>query len=76
MPGVGALELLLILAIAAIWFAIPIAVIVLFRRRSGATPSAATTAPDPALDLLRSRLASGEIDEAEYRRLRSVLHGG
>lgn len=28
---------------------------------------------DPALDALRTRLATGEIDEAEFDRLRSVL---
>ena len=34
----------------------------------------ATTPPrDPALDALRVRLASGEIDEPEFERLRSVL---
>jgi uncharacterized membrane protein len=36
----------------------------------------ATTPPrDPALDALRTRLASGEIDELEYQRLRSILQG-
>jgi uncharacterized membrane protein len=74
MPGVGVLELLAILAIAAIWLAIPIALIVLIRRRASAT--ARTAAVDPALDALRSRLATGEIDEAEYLRLHSVLRGG
>lgn len=34
----------------------------------------ATTPPrDPAMDALRTRLANGEIDEAEFQRLRSVL---
>ena len=34
----------------------------------------ATTPPrDPALDALRTRLAQGEIDEAEFQRLRSIL---
>lgn len=28
---------------------------------------------DPALDALRTRLASGEIDEAEFQRLQSIL---
>jgi uncharacterized membrane protein len=36
----------------------------------------ATSPPrDPALDALRTRLATGEIDEAEFQRLRSVLQG-
>ena len=33
----------------------------------------ATTPRDPAMDALRTRLANGEIDEAEFQRLRSVL---
>ena len=74
MPSVGVVELLAILAIAAIWLAIPFALIVLIRRRASAT--ARPAAADPALDALRSRLATGEIDEGEYRRLQSVLHGG
>jgi uncharacterized membrane protein len=37
----------------------------------------ATPAPrDPALDALRTRLASGAIDEVEFERLRSVLRRG
>jgi uncharacterized membrane protein len=36
----------------------------------------ATTPPrDPAMDALRTRLAKGEIDDAEFQRLRSVLQG-
>ena len=77
MPGVGVLELLWVLAIAAIFLAVPIA---LARADLAAslrtTTSVAMRAPDPALDALRSRLATGEIDEAEFRRLQSVLHGG
>lgn len=30
-------------------------------------------ASDPAFDALRTRLAKGEIDDAEFQRLRSVL---
>ena len=34
----------------------------------------ATTPPrDPALDVLRTRLAKGEISEIEFERLRSVM---
>jgi uncharacterized membrane protein len=34
----------------------------------------ATTPPrDPAMDAVRTRLATGEIDEAEFDRLRSTL---
>lgn len=30
---------------------------------------------DPAMDALRTRLATGEIDETEFDRLRSILQG-
>jgi len=30
---------------------------------------------DPAMDALRTRLATGEIDEVEFERLRSILQG-
>jgi uncharacterized membrane protein len=36
----------------------------------------ATSPPrDPAMDALRTRLATGEIDEVEFERLRSILQG-
>jgi uncharacterized membrane protein len=72
MPSPGPLELIIILAIIAI-FVVPIVLIVAFAQRG--RPSAVITAParDPALDALRTRLASGEIDEAEYQRLRATL---
>ena len=72
MPNVGPLELIIILAIIAI-FVVPIVLIVSFARRG--RPSVVETAParGPALDALRTRFASGEIDEAEYQRLRATL---
>ena len=72
MPSPGPLELIIILAIIAI-FVVPIVLIVAFARRG--RPSAVITVParDPALDALRTRLASGEIDEAEYQHLRATL---
>ena len=72
MPSPGPLELIIILAIIAI-FVVPIVLIVAFARRG--RPGVVVTAPprDPALDALRTRLASGEIDEAEYQRLRATL---
>jgi uncharacterized membrane protein len=72
MPSAGPLELIIILAIIAI-FVVPIVLIVAFARR--ARPSVALAPPvrDPALDALRVRLAAGEIDEAEYQRLRATL---
>ena len=66
MPSVGVLELLVILAIAAMWLIIPVAtVVVLIRRRNSPT--------NEAIDVLRTRFARGEIDEAEYLRLNSML---
>ena len=76
MPGVGVLELLSVLAIAALYLGIPIALLVLIWRRVRMSRTAAIADRDPALLALRSRLAAGEIDEVEYRRLRSALNGG
>ena len=67
MPSVGPLEFLIIGLIVLILVGIVVAVFLLIRR--------AVPTPDVAMDALRARLARGEIDEAEYRRLRSVLHG-
>jgi len=72
MPHVGVVELIVILAIIAI-FALPILLFVVIARLGRANVVVATPARDPALDALRSRLAAGEIDEAEYQRLRAVL---
>ena len=72
MPGAGPLELIIILAIVAI-LALPIVLIVAIARRGRPTVVVAPPARDPALDALRTRLASGEIDEAEYQRLRATL---
>jgi uncharacterized membrane protein len=72
MPSAGPVELILILAIMAI-FVVPILLIVAVARRGRPSVVAAPPARDPALDALRSRLATGEIDEAEYQRLRAVL---
>lgn len=73
MPSPGPAEIVVILVIIAI-FVIPIAAILVWMRRS---QTARLGAPerDAALDSLRSRLATGEIDETEYQRLRSVLQG-
>jgi uncharacterized membrane protein len=73
MPAVGPLELIIILAIIAILVALPVLLIVAIAGRVRPSVVAAPPARDPALDALRSRLAAGEIDEAEYQRLRAVL---
>lgn len=71
MPSAGPLEFLIILVIAAM-FVIPVVVIV-WALRSNAF--AALRERDPAIEVLRQRLAKGEIDEVEYTRLRSALQG-
>ena len=65
MPSVGALELLIIVLIPLILIGIVAAAVLLVR------PGVGTS--DPAMDALRARLAAGEIDEAEYTRLRALL---
>jgi uncharacterized membrane protein len=72
MPSVGAVDLLIILAIIAI-FVVPIMLIVAFVGRARPRAVVAPPARDPALDALRTRLAAGEIDEGEYQRLLAVL---
>jgi len=68
MPDIGIVEVLLV---AAAWI-IPIALIVAI----GRLIVRGLRRPDPAVQRLQTRLASGEIDEAEYLRLRSVLQRG
>ena len=69
MPSVGPLELIIIIAI----FVVPILLIVAFARLGRPNVFVSTPTRDPALDALRTRLAAGEIDEAEYLRLRATL---
>ena len=68
MPEPGPIELLLIVVQVLVVVAIVVAVGRLIVR--------ALRRPDPALDTLRTRFANGDIDEAEYERLRSVLQRG
>jgi uncharacterized membrane protein len=58
---------MIIAAIAAI-FVIPVVIVVNILRSN-----ARAADRDPAVDLLRQRLAKGEIDETEFQRLRSAL---
>lgn len=69
MPSAGPIEFMIIVAIAAM-FAIPVVIIVNILRSNA---RAAGVDRDPAMDLLRQRLAKGEIDEPEFQRLRSTL---
>jgi putative membrane protein len=79
MPNVGLTEVFLVLVVVAVWIAILVAVglaaaVVVRLLRGG--PGPGPQAADPALEALRTRFARGEIDEAEYRRLRAVLLEG
>ena len=69
MPSPGPLELLIIVVIGLMVVAPIILVARLVLTRS-------QPRPDPALDVLRTRFANGEIDEVEYERLRSALQRG
>jgi uncharacterized membrane protein len=77
MPNVGPIELVLATAVfVAVLLAIVLmcyAVIVSVARVLHRTMPATTPPRDPAMDVLRTRLANGEIDQAEFQRLRSVL---
>jgi len=76
MPNVGGAEILTIITVFAVMIlivAVAYALIVLLTR---ALPGKARDASrDPAMDALRTRLAKGEIDDQEYERLRTLLHG-
>jgi Predicted membrane protein len=56
-------------------FALPVVAVVLYLRGLHSRPPTATPERDPAMDVLRQRFAKGEIDEVEYKRLRSALQG-
>jgi len=68
MPAPGIVELVII----ALGVIIPVALIVAI----GRLILAPFRREDPAVQVLKDRFASGEIDEAEYLRLRSVLQRG
>jgi len=80
MPSVGPVDVLVTVAIALICIGVFVllayALVVLAARVLHRVPPAAVPPRDPALDDLRSRFARGDIDEAEYTRLRSVLQRG
>jgi uncharacterized membrane protein len=68
MPAPGIVELVVI----ALGVVIPVVLIVAI----GRLILAPFRRDDPAVQILKDRFASGEIDEAEYLRLRSVLQRG
>ncbi len=74
MPDLSVLfALLATLAVALAVMLVGYALVVAFARVLHRYMPALSKPPDPALDVLRTRLASGEIDESEFQRLRSVL---
>ena len=76
MPQPGLVEILLIFAVIAVFALIAYAAIVLVARTLHRFMPATSPPRDPALDALRTRFAAGEIDDAEYERLRHVLQRG
>ena len=76
MPNVGGGEILVIIATFAVMVLIVAAAYALIVLLARALHGSASEGPrDPAMDALRTRLAKSEIDEPEFERLRTVLHG-
>ena len=74
MPDLNAVVALLsTLAVVAVFMLLAYTLIVGFARFLHRFMPATTPPRDPALDVLRTRFANGEIDEAELQRLRGVL---
>jgi uncharacterized membrane protein len=73
MSGSGIVGFLYAIAVFGVFVLLAYAVIVLIARTLYRFMPATTPPRDPALDALRTRFAAGEIDEAEFERLRSVL---
>ncbi len=78
MPNIGPIEVIVSVAIAVMYIGVFVlvayaAIVLVARLLHRVLP--ATNPRDPAMDDLRSRFARGEIDEAEYQHLRSVLQG-
>ena len=73
MPPVGLVDFLYVIAVFGVFVLMAYAVIVLVARTLHRFMPATRPPRDPALDALRTRLATGDIDDAEYERLRHVL---
>jgi uncharacterized membrane protein len=72
-PTLGPLEIIIVLVIFAMFVAVAYVLVIGLARLVHRDD---TTKRDPAIDALRTRFANGDIDQAEFERLRSVLHRG
>lgn len=72
MPNIGVPELAFV-ALMFLMFVVVPATLILLLVRSNRRGSPEAETRDPAMDTLRTRFASGEIDETEYERLRSIM---
>jgi uncharacterized membrane protein len=75
MPSPGPLEYILVIGAIVFVVVVSYALIVGVARGLHRFMPATTPPRDPAMDALRTRLATGEIDDVEFQRLRSVLQG-
>jgi len=75
MPTPGLFEYVFVLGGIVLFVILAYALIVGVARGMHRVMPATTPPRDPAMDALRTRLANGEIDDAEFQRLRSVLQG-
>lgn len=73
MPNDGILAPLYAIAVVLVFALLCYALIVLIARTLHRVMPATTPPRDPAMDALRTRLAQGQIDEAEFQRLRAIL---
>jgi uncharacterized membrane protein len=73
MDNDGVIGLLYAIAVFGVFVLLAYAVIVLIARTLHRYMPATSPPRDPALDALRTRFANGEVDEAEFERLRSFL---
>jgi uncharacterized membrane protein len=72
MPTIGGTELAFIALMLLMFVVVPVSLIVLLARSIRGERDDIER-PDPAMDVLRTRYASGEIDQTEFERLRSTM---
>ena len=72
MPNIGVPELDFIVLMFLMFVVVPASLILLLVR-SNRRESPEPETRDPAMEALRTRLATGQIDETEYERLRSIM---